>query len=482
MRLNLKDPWIIVKLFFKKCSQNDEKILKAFDRKPHFLYFRGIHPDIGKVVENTEKNQIKKVALQTLGCRLNFSETGSIAQGFKDRGYNIVHFGQPADVTFINTCTVTDGADSTCRNLINKAYKTSPGGRVVVAGCYAQMEAEKISKMTGVDLVLGTSEKYKVFEYLDEDEEQIIAVDKSNEFWGAATTPADSHTRAFLKIQDGCNYICSYCIIPFARGRSRAVSIDEAVESAKGLVANGFKEIILTGVNIGEYESASGEKLEDLVKRLLDVEGLERLRLSSVEPNTITDELLAIVKASPKFLDHFHIPMQSGDDQILSEMKRKYTVEEYKAVINKIISQFPNAAIGADVIVGYPGETQEQFNNTYKLLKELPITHFHVFPYSKRKNTVAAKNNDQIQHGVKKERVKSLIMFGEAKLNMFSEDQVGTKSEVLFERKNKHGYFEGYTSNYVRVWVKSEADLKNQIHMVQLTEFIDNRLHGQILN
>jgi len=430
----------------------------------------------------TEKDQIKKVALQTLGCRLNFSETGSIAQGFKDRGYEIVNFGEQADVTFINTCTVTDGADSTCRNLINKAYKTSPEGRVVVAGCYAQMEAEKISKMTGVDLVLGTSEKYKVFDYLDEDEEQIVAVDKSNEFWGAATTPADSHTRAFLKIQDGCNYICSYCIIPFARGRSRAISIKEAVASANKLVDSGFKEIILTGVNIGEYETSSGEKLTDLVKEILSIEGLERLRLSSVEPNTITDELLDVFASSPKFLDHFHVPMQSGDDEILTSMKRKYTVDEYKAIINKIIGRFPNAAIGADVIAGYPGETEEQFKNTYNLLKELPITHFHVFPYSKRKNTVAAKNNDQIQHGIKKDRVRTLVMFGEAKLNMFAEDQVGTQSEVLFERENKHGYFEGYTSNYVRVWVKSDVDLKNKVHNVQLTEFKDNQLFGQILN
>jgi threonylcarbamoyladenosine tRNA methylthiotransferase MtaB len=433
-------------------------------------------------VENTEKNQTKKVALQTLGCRLNFSETGSIAQGFKDRGYDIVDFGEPADVTFINTCTVTDGADSTCRNLINKAYRTSPEGRVVVAGCYAQMEADKISKMTGVDLVLGTSEKYKVFDYLDEDEEHIVAVDKSNEFWGAATTPADSHTRAFLKIQDGCNYICSYCIIPFARGRSRAISVEDAITNAKNLVANGFKEIILTGVNIGEYETASGEKLADLVKGVLEIDGLERLRLSSVEPNTITDELLAVFKSSPKFLDHFHIPMQSGDDEILRSMKRKYTVEEYKAIINKIITQFPNAAIGADVILGYPGESQEQFDNTYNLLKELPITHFHVFPYSKRKNTVAAKHPDQIQHGVKKDRVKGIIGLGEAKLAMFSEDQVGMTSKVLFERKNKHGYFEGYTSNFIRVSVKSELDLKNQVHTVQLTEFKDNRLFGQLLS
>lgn len=434
-----------------------------------------------EVVDIKEKNQIKKVALHTLGCRLNFSETGSIAQGFKDRGYEIVHFGQEADVTFINTCTVTDSADSTCRNLINRAHRTSPEGRTVVAGCYAQMDAERISKMTGVELVLGTSEKYKVFDYLDEDEDSIVAVDKTNTFWGAATSNADNHTRAFLKIQDGCNYICSYCIIPFARGRSKTTSVADAVTEATQLVANGFKEIILTGVNIGEYESTSGERLPDMVKQILNIEGLERLRLSSVEPNTITDELLEVFKSSPKFMDHFHIPLQSGDDGVLKDMKRKYTVEEYKVIINKIIAVFPEAGIGADLIVGHPGETEEQFKNTYDLVKELPITHFHVFPFSKRKNTVSAKHPDQIQHGVKKERVRTLNMFGDAKLGMFAEDQVGRKSDVLFERINKHGYWEGYTTNYIRVWLKSDLELKNEVRNVQLSAFKDGQLYCELI-
>ncbi|MDD4976458.1 MAG: tRNA (N(6)-L-threonylcarbamoyladenosine(37)-C(2))-methylthiotransferase MtaB [Bacteriovorax sp.] len=423
----------------------------------------------------------KRVALHTLGCRLNLSETGSIAQGFKDRGYEIVDFGEAADVVFINTCTVTDAADSTCRNLIRKAHGSSPEGKIVVAGCYAQMEPEKIAGMQGVDLVLGNSEKYKVFDYLDEEGENQIYVDKSGEFFGGATTTADSHTRAFLKIQDGCNYICAFCIIPFARGRSRAISIIDAVSEAKKLVSNGFKEIVLTGVNIGEYEHSSGEKLHDLVASLLAIEGLERFRLSSVEPNTITDELIEVLKSSPKVQDHFHIPLQSGDDEILKEMRRKYTVADYKRIINKLMAAFPNAGIGADMIVGFPGETKEQFENTFNLARELPLTHFHVFPYSKRKNTTAGKMDNHIHHAEKKQRVKALLMFGDAKLNLFTEDQVGKKTKVLFEKRNKYGLFEGYSSNYIRVQVQTDLDLSNQICEVYLSGMENGKLMGEII-
>ena len=423
----------------------------------------------------------KRVALHTLGCRLNSAETGSITQGFKDRGYDIVEFGESADVVFINTCTVTDAADSTCRNLIRKAHTSSPEAKIVVAGCYAQMEPERIASMQGVDLVLGNTEKYKVFEYLNEEEADQVHVDKSWEFVSAATTTADSHTRAFLKIQDGCDYVCSYCIIPFARGRSRAISVSDAITEAQKLIANGFKEIVLTGVNIGEYEQTSGEKLHDLVAGLLALPGLERFRLSSVEPNTITDELIEVLKSSPKVQDHFHIPLQSGDDQILTSMRRKYTVADYKKIINKLMTAFPNAGIGADVIVGYPGETKAQFENTFALLKELPITHFHVFPFSKRKNTTAAKVDNHIHHAEKKARAKTLLMFGEAKLNLFTEDQVGKTTKVLFERRNKAGLFEGYSSNYVRVQVHTDLDLSNQICDVYLSGYENNKLMGELL-
>lgn len=419
----------------------------------------------------------KKVSFHTLGCRLNMSETGSIAQGFVDRGYKVVGFGEEADVTFLNTCTVTDGADSTCRNLISKASKHSPEGKVVVAGCYAQMEAEKIKAMQGVDLILGTNEKYKVFDYLEDDDENQIKIDKMTEFWGAATTEADSHTRAFLKIQDGCNYICSFCIIPFARGRSRTITIENAVIEAKKLVANGFKEIILTGVNIGEYERSSGESLEDLVTELSKIDGLKRLRLGSVEPNTMSKSLVDTLKDIGVYQDHFHIPMQSGSDEILKSMRRKYDVSFYRDTIAMIKESFPEASIGADIIVGYPGETEAHFMETFNLLKELPITHFHVFPYSKRKNTTAAKLENHIQSDVKKARVKTLINLGEEKQLEFAKKMIGKESFVLFERE-KDGYFEGYTSNYVKVKHKTDLDLKNQIVKMKFDSIIGNKLEG----
>ena len=424
---------------------------------------------------------MKKVSFHTLGCRLNMSETGSIAQGFVDRGYKVVPFGQESDVTFLNTCTVTDGADSTCRNLIRKATRNSPEGKVVVAGCYAQMEADKIKQMKGVDLILGTNEKYKVFDYLEEDQETQVKIDKMTEFWGAATTEADSHTRAFLKIQDGCNYICSFCIIPFARGRSRTISVEEAKKKAIELVKKGFKEVILTGVNIGEYERTSGERLEDLVSALVEIEGLERLRLGSVEPNTMSESLLKVLKKSGKYQDHFHIPLQSGSDKILKSMRRKYDVDFYRATIKMIKEYFPMATIGADIIVGYPDETEDDFQQTYDLLKELPITHFHVFPYSKRKKTTAAKLENHIQNDIKKQRVKTLINLGEEKLNEFSNQSLESESYVLFERE-KEGEYEGYTSNYLKVVAQSEKPLKNTIKKVKLVSFKGQKLVGQLLD
>ncbi len=422
----------------------------------------------------------KKVAFHTLGCRLNFSESGSIAQGFVDRGYDVVEFGEAADVVFLNTCTVTDGADSSCRNLIRKAQSSSPEAKIVVAGCYAQMEAEKIKNMQGVDLILGTSEKYKVFDYLESEDDLQVHIDKSSDFNGAATTLADSHTRAFLKIQDGCNYVCSFCIIPYARGRSRAISVAEALNEAKALAQKGFKEIVLTGVNIGEYETASGEKLTDLVKAIVELPEIERLRLGSVEPNTMTRELLEVLKASGKYQNHFHIPLQSGSDAILTSMRRKYSMSQYKETLDLVKSYFPEAAFGADVIVGYPGETEEQFLETFNFLRTGPITHFHVFPYSKRKGTTAARLENQIQSGVKKDRVRTLMMLGEAKLDEFSQNQIGRTTEVLFE-SFQDGYWEGYSSQYLKVKVKSDFDLKNTIHPVLLKSFVGGTLLGEIV-
>jgi threonylcarbamoyladenosine tRNA methylthiotransferase MtaB len=429
---------------------------------------------------NTQNTFKKKAALHTLGCRLNSAETAQITQGFAQRGYEIVPFGQPADVVVVNTCTVTDQADSTCRNLIRKAKKSSPEGRVAVVGCYAQMEPEAISNIEGVDLILGTNEKYKIFNYLDSETELSVHVDLNKSFFGASTTPEDNHTRAFLKIQDGCNYICSFCIIPQARGRSRAISSVEAVKNAKSLVSNGFKEIVLTGVNVGEYSNTSNESFEELVQRLLEIDGLERLRLSSVEPNTVSRELLEILASSPKAMDHFHLPLQSGNDEILKFMRRKYSVDEYREKIAMVKDYFPYSGIGADIITGFPGETDSHFEDTMNLLRELPITHFHPFPYSVRKNTLAAKMDCHVHPKFKKQRMQSLIGLGQAKLNYFSEQQVSSISDVLFERRNKLGQWEGYTTNYVKVKVESKLDLKNTIKEVELTSFSDGNLIGKL--
>jgi threonylcarbamoyladenosine tRNA methylthiotransferase MtaB len=432
------------------------------------------------VITQDENIVSKKVALHTLGCRLNFSESGTIAKGFSDRGYEVVEFGQPADVVFLNTCTVTDQADSTCRQLIRKAHRSSPEGKIVVAGCYAQMDAERIKEMQGVDLVLGTTEKYKVFDYLNEEGSDVIKTDKTIDFYGAATSSEEGHTRSFLKIQDGCNYICSFCIIPQARGRSRAISVKEALEQALHLKESGFKEIVLTGVNIGEYESSSGERLVDLI-RAVATSGIERLRLSSVEPNTMTPELVSVLKDTPAFLDHFHIPLQSGSDEILTKMRRRYLKQDYERVIERVLKAFPEAGIGADIIAGHPGESKSHFEETLSFVRELPLTHFHVFPFSRRKNTLSAKMEDQIPHATKKERVQELLFLGEAKLRMFAQDQSGKVNQVLFERRDKNGLWTGYTTNFVKVRVKSEADLKNKIRNVALKGLAqDNSLHGSL--
>lgn len=396
-------------------------------------------------------SESKKVAFHTMGCRLNFSESGTLMEGFSQRGYEVVDFGQPADVVFLNTCTVTDSADSSARNWIRRAVQSSPEGKIVVAGCFAQMEAEQVKSIEGVDLILGTSEKFKVFDYLDTDNEVIVKIDHDKNIWGAATSLEAGQTRAFLKIQDGCNYICSYCIIPFARGRSRTLPISEIVAEAKGLVQKGFKEIVLTGVNIGEYEVKSGEKLTELVSKLQNIEGLKRLRLSSVEPNTITEELLQTLKSKNIYQDHFHLPLQSGCDKILSLMKRKYLIQDYKNIVSKVFEYYPQASLGADIIVGFPGESDKDFLETYDYIEKSPLTHLHVFPFSKRKGTVAAKLPDQVPFRVKKERAKALIDLGHQKLAALARTMVGKNVEVLWESFSKEGFLMGHTSNFIKV-------------------------------
>ena len=430
----------------------------------------------------SQLTQKKTVSFHTMGCRLNFSESGSLAQGFVERGYEIVEFGTPSDVVFLNTCTVTDQADSSCRNLIRKAVHHAPEAKIVVAGCYAQMEPESIKQMEGVDLVLGTSEKYKVFDYLAEDDETQIKVDHSQDFWGAATSLTSGQTRAFLKVQDGCNYICSFCIIPFARGRSRTISLEEARIQTEALVSQGFKEIVITGVNIGEYEARSGHRLTDLLKVITSVSGIKRLRLSSVEPNTLSEDVIKFLSDCEIYQNHFHIPLQSGSDEILKLMRRKYLLDDYKKVLERVHKYFPKAGIGADIIVGHPGESDLHFKETFQFLRDFPITHFHVFPFSKRKGTTAAKMVEQVGHQLKKQRVKSLIQLGEDKLKEFAHSHLDQSEEVLFESMTEEGKWRGYTSSYVSFETAGplKENLKNRIYEVHIQKATQSQLFGQI--
>lgn len=420
---------------------------------------------------------MKRVSFYTLGCRLNFSETGTISAQFKDNGYSILPFEEEADVVFLNTCTVTDQADSTCLQLIKQARKNSPSAKIIVAGCYAQMESEKLKMIKDVDLILGSEEKFKVLDYLKEQESLESYIDLHNEFYQSATSLESSRTRAFLKIQDGCNYICSFCIIPFARGRSRVGKIHLLVEEAKKILNLGFQEIVLTGVNIGEFEKTGGERLENLVESL-SLLPLKRLRLSSVEANTITPSLLKSLKDSGIYQNHFHIPLQSGSNTILKAMRRKYTAEQYLEILALIKEYFPTAAIGADIICGFPGESKEDFESTYNLIKNSPLTHLHVFPYAQRQKTTAAKIPSQLSAALKKERVRSLIQLGEEKKENYAKSLVGSIVEVLFEKK-KNNLSQGYTPEFLKCFV-SENIPENSIAKVVLTDYHNKELFGKI--
>ena len=426
----------------------------------------------------SEASKQKTVALHTLGCRLNIAETASLAQGFVERGYRVVEFGSVADITVLNTCTVTSRADASCRNAIRRALKFSPKGKLVVIGCYAQLESEALKKIAGVDLILGTGQKGQLFDLLERQEN--VFIEQTGKFSFARSSLAGTHTRAFLKIQDGCNYFCSYCIIPYARGPARAPLIEELCQQAELLIQDGFKEIVLTGVNIGEFEDQKKRRLPQLLESMLSLPGLKRLRLSSIEPNTISEPLLKIVSQSDKFMDHLHVPLQNGDDEILRLMNRKYSVHDYQVLLERIKKYLPNCSIGTDCIVGFPGEQARHFENTFQLLNNLPLTHFHIFPYSSRQGTKAAAMSDSVRDPDKKERAHRLIRLGEQKMAEFARNMVGQQNQVLFERLDRDGYYDGLTTNYVRVKLKCERDLTNQIVPVTLMSFSNEHFEGTL--
>jgi threonylcarbamoyladenosine tRNA methylthiotransferase MtaB len=410
-----------------------------------------------------------RVALHTLGCKLNFAETSTIGQQFLERGFEIVDLGEPADVCVINTCSVTARAARECRQLIRRALRTGGDPVIVVTGCYAQLEPEEIASISGVDLVLGTREKFALFDYLPNLQKSpaprvhVSNINTVGDFGPAFSTDAGNRTRAFLKVQDGCDYTCSFCTIPLARGESRSQSIAATLAQARNLVMQGYKEIVLTGVNVGDYGRKTGDSLVELLHELAGVSGLQRLRISSLEPNLVSDRLIDFIAFNAVMCKHFHVPLQSGCDAVLRLMRRRYTTSEYSALVRKIRTRIPDAGIGVDVIVGFPGETDVHFDQTYRFLSELEISYLHVFTYSERPNTPAASFAGAVHPAVRHKRNEMLRILSEKKRQAFNERMVGRTVGVLMESDVENGYRFGFTDNYIRVATPAEHARENTI-------------------
>ncbi|ALL05226.1 2-methylthioadenine synthetase [Pedobacter sp. PACM 27299] len=421
---------------------------------------------------------MKKVAFYTLGCKLNFSETSTIGRLFTDAGYAVVDFTAGADVYVINTCSVTEHADKKCRKVVKEALKYSPNAYVTIVGCYAQLKPVEIAEIEGVDMVLGAAEKFRIVEYISDLTKLPKAVihqqniEKVNHNFIAAYSIGD-RTRTFLKVQDGCDYPCTYCTIPLARGGSRSDTIENVVNRATQIAESGVKEIVLTGVNLGDFGIRDGQredKFFDLVKALDEVEGIERIRISSIEPNLLSNEIIEFVATSKRFVPHFHIPLQSGSNKILGLMKRRYQRELYTERVAKIKALIPNCCIGVDVIVGFPGETHEDFLDTYQFLNELDISYLHVFTYSEREQTAAAEMKGVVAGSTRADRSKMLHILSDKKRRAFYQSQIGTVGEVLFEDDQKDGFMHGFTKNYVKVKAKYDPVMVNEIKRVKLLE------------
>ncbi len=425
-------------------------------------------------------NAEKKVAFYTLGCKLNFSETSTIARNFVNEGFNRVEFEEKADIYVINTCSVTDNADKRFKTIVKSALKKNDEAFLIAVGCYAQLKPEELAAVDGVDLVLGATEKFNVTSYINDLTKNQIGEVHSCEIEDAdfyvGSYSIGDRTRAFLKVQDGCDYKCTYCTIPLARGISRSDTLENVLKNAKEISEKGIKEIVLTGVNIGDYGKGEfGNKKHEhtfleLVKALDTVEGIHRLRISSIEPNLLKDETIDFVSNSDTFVPHFHIPLQSGSDELLKKMKRRYLRKVYTDRVAKIKEVMPNACIGVDVIVGFPGETDELFLETYNYLSELDISYLHVFTYSERANTEAALMDGVIPKNVRAKRSKMLRGLSVKKRRAFYESQIGNNLTVLFESENKEGYIHGFTENYVKVKTPWNPELVNTLHNVNLTK------------
>lgn len=424
---------------------------------------------------------MKKVAFYTLGCKLNYSETSTISRQFESKGYRKVEFTDSPDIYIINTCSVTENADKKCRKVVREARYHSPHAYVAIIGCYAQLKPKEIAEIPGVDAVLGAAEKFRLMELLDgfvrQSEPIVMAtgIEHANTF--NTSYSLQDRTRTFLKVQDGCDYSCSFCTIPLARGSSRSDNSDHVVDMAKEIASSGVKEIVLTGVNLGDFGIREGERKErfiDLIRKLDEIEGIERFRISSCEPNLLTDEVIEMVANSKKFVPHFHIPLQSGSNKILKLMRRRYQRELYVSRVEKIKQLIPHCCIGVDVIVGFPGESDEDFLDTYKFLNELDISYLHVFTYSERNNTPAADMPDVVPQKVRGERSTMLHSLSDKKRRFFYEQSLGTTATVLFENDVEAGWMHGFTENYVRVRAKYDPLLVNTLKRVQLISIAEN--------
>ena len=414
--------------------------------------------------------QNKRAAFYTLGCKLNFSETSTISRQLKNKGFVITDFDRVADLYVINTCSVTENANKNCRRIIRKAKEKSPNALIIVTGCYAQLKPKEIIKIDGVDMVLGANDKFNIPNLLNnlnkKNKAEIHGCEIENLEYNSAYSLND-RTRSFLKIQDGCNYTCSYCTIPFARGKNRSDSIENIVANAKKIVNQGIKEIVITGVNIGTYDNQN-KTFTNLIKELDKVKGVERYRISSIEPNLITDEIIDIVKNSKKFMPHFHIPLQSGSDLILGKMRRRYKTKLYLEKINNISKKIENVCIGADVIVGFPGETDEEFNKTLDFIRKLNLSYLHVFSYSERENTQALNLEGKVSKQDKSLRSKQLRILSKKLQRKFYEKNLNSNFKVLFENHNKDGMMFGFTENYIKVKTKYNHEICQTIKNVSL--------------
>ncbi len=426
----------------------------------------------------------KRVAFYTLGCKLNFSETSTIARNFQEEGFERVDFEEVADMYVINTCSVTENADKQFKQIVKKALKLNENAFVAAVGCYAQLKPEELAAVDGVDLVLGATEKFKITDYINDlsknDMGEVHSCEIEDADFYVGSYSIGDRTRAFLKVQDGCDYKCTYCTIPLARGISRSDTMEGVLKNAQEISAKGIKEIVLTGVNIGDYGKGEfGNKKHehtflDLVTQLDKVEGIERLRISSIEPNLLKNETIELVSKSRAFVPHFHIPLQSGSNAILKKMKRRYLRELYVDCVNKIREVMPHACIGVDVIVGFPGETDEHFLETYHFLNELDISYLHVFTYSERDNTEATEMSGVVPKNVRAKRSKMLRGLSVKKRRAFYESQIGTNRTVLFESENKEGYIHGFTENYVKVKTPWNPELANTLHEIKLSRIDDD--------